>query len=348
MTEPATERDDTLARFHQLLLRTAGQLPDDLVSAARQWIVSDRIIDAAEAIAFAAALDGVPLAEGDITLLAELLTAAGRPTGAIDEISVRADLSSARGFTFTAEAPQEVGWSTRVTGRGDALAEAAAAAVAGTGALGLWRAWRAVDNPEAWLDEAAATAVWLVEMRPNTPEGELPVVTARIQDRLITAGSEHPQVEVYTSGTLLPSYQLIAHAGGGLLWAATPEFEVLIARVFDKVDPVNGPAFDPDHPCLDSGNEERQRVLDYLTKGVPLLVTTALVNDVIEPDRGPAVPMTFRTDGRWIWTDAVTYYLVTHGIAPDAELLAHIRENEYQMPLVDGVAEWRAMRALTP
>jgi hypothetical protein len=36
------------------------------------------------------------------------------------------------------------------------------------------------------------------------------------------------------------------------------------------------------------------------------------------------VPTSFRTDGEWIWTDTVAYYLQQHGMAPDEELVAHI------------------------
>jgi hypothetical protein len=36
------------------------------------------------------------------------------------------------------------------------------------------------------------------------------------------------------------------------------------------------------------------------------------------------MPSSFRTDGEWIWTDAVEYYLRQYGLAPDARLAARI------------------------
>jgi hypothetical protein len=65
-------------------------------------------------------------------------------------------------------------------------------------------------------------------------------------------------------------------------------------------------------------------VAAYLTSGTPVLHTTARTQDVLNPDAGQVVPGSFRTDGEWIWTDTVAYYLEQHGMAPEEELSAHI------------------------
>ncbi len=96
-----------------------------------------------------------------------------------------------------------------------------------------------------------------------------------------------------------------------------------IARVFDFATPDTGPGFDASHRLVtDSG--ERERLLKYLSSGTPVLYTTARNQDVLDPAAGQIVPASFRTDGVWIWTDTVTYYLEQHGLAPDDELAAHI------------------------
>jgi hypothetical protein len=87
-------------------------------------------------------------------------------------------------------------------------------------------------------------------------------------------------------------------------------------------------------------------VVEYLYAGEPLLVTTAQMDDVVDPERGNSVPMNFRTDGTWIWTDTTTYYLEQHRMAPDTDLLEHIRSVRYRMPALDGVALHRAMAVL--
>jgi len=103
--------------------------------------------------------------------------------------------------------------------------------------------------------------------------------------------------------------------------ADRPEFE--FARVFDFADPVTGPGFAPDHPVI-SDSAERDRLLEYLRGGAMVLMSTTRMRDVLESGTPAVVPMNFRTDGKWIWTDTVEYYLAHHGVAPDAGLTAHI------------------------
>jgi hypothetical protein len=95
-------------------------------------------------------------------------------------------------------------------------------------------------------------------------------------------------------------------------------------RVFDLADPVTGPGFAPDHPVIDDP-AERGQLLAYLYGGHPVLTTTATLDDIVDPQSGAEVPTSFRTDGGWIWTDSVQYYLDHYGLAPDAELTTHIR-----------------------
>lgn len=116
----------------------------------------------------------------------------------------------------------------------------------------------------------------------------------------------------------LPGGEFPEVAGGT---GAGPEFEV--ARVFDFADPVTGPGFEPGHRVV-TDRAERDRLLGYLRGGALVLTSTARMHDVLDPERGESGSMTFRTDGRWIWTDTVAYYLDRHGLAPEDRLTAHI------------------------
>ncbi|MDH6108927.1 hypothetical protein P3T36_006280 [Kitasatospora sp. MAP12-15] len=98
-----------------------------------------------------------------------------------------------------------------------------------------------------------------------------------------------------------------------------------LAAVFDTVDPVTGPGFAADHPRI-TDPAERTALLDYLRAGPAVLMTPMLMDDVLEPSRLGRVPMSYRTDGVWIWTDTITYYLEEYGLAPEPGLLAHLRQ----------------------
>ncbi|MGW3635835.1 hypothetical protein ACWD7F_37965 [Streptomyces sp. NPDC005122] len=103
---------------------------------------------------------------------------------------------------------------------------------------------------------------------------------------------------------------------------ATGDFT--LAAVFDVVDPVAGPGFLIDHPVI-ADPDELAAVLAYLNAGTPVLMTPVLMDDVVDPSRGGVVPMSFRSDGSWIWTDTVAYYLEQYALAPEPSLLAHIQ-----------------------
>jgi hypothetical protein len=119
----------------------------------------------------------------------------------------------------------------------------------------------------------------------------------------------------------------------------------MVASPFGGVDPQAGPLFDADHPRIEDP-AERRRVLGYLAAGEPVLVVRARTDDVVDPARHDTVPLGFRTDGRWIWPDAVAYYLDHHLLAPDPRLLAHIRAADYRCPLLTGAIVYRARTEL--
>ncbi|MFD7907773.1 hypothetical protein ACFV4G_36760 [Kitasatospora sp. NPDC059747] len=101
--------------------------------------------------------------------------------------------------------------------------------------------------------------------------------------------------------------------------------EFAVAAVFDTVDPLTGPEFAGDHPVIEDA-AERDALVGYLDAAAPVLMTPMLMDDVLDPERPGSVPMNFRCDGRWIWTDTVTYYLHRYGLAPEPGLLVHVRE----------------------
>jgi hypothetical protein len=86
--------------------------------------------------------------------------------------------------------------------------------------------------------------------------------------------------------------------------------------------------------------------VQYLYGGEPLLVTAALMDDVLDSARVFCVPASFRTDGRWVWNEAAAYYAGEYQLEPDPGLLAHLRASDYSPPVVDGVGVYRALRAL--
>ncbi|MFI9550156.1 hypothetical protein [Nonomuraea endophytica] len=116
--------------------------------------------------------------------------------------------------------------------------------------------------------------------------------------------------------------------------------ELSVARVFDGVED-GVPYFLPGHPRVSD-----PRMAHYLEAGAAILSTTNLDVDRLDPARGAVVPLSFRTDGTWVWTDTVTYYLEEHGIRPDEELCAHIAAQDFRCPAVDQAVAEQTLREL--
>ncbi|MGW4117320.1 hypothetical protein [Nocardia sp. NPDC004711] len=59
------------------------------------------------------------------------------------------------------------------------------------------------------------------------------------------------------------------------------------------------------------------------------------------------VPLTFRTDGVWIWSGAVSHYLRKHAFPPDPELVSHIIARDFQFREVSPEEKNLAVRVIT-
>jgi SUKH-3 immunity protein len=102
-----------------------------------------------------------------------------------------------------------------------------------------------------------------------------------------------------------------------------------MAHVFDDPTPDGQPWIDPARGRV-TDVEERRRLLRYLESGRQIFDGGASTTDLLEPRRLGAVPTVFRTDGRWIWSDAVTYYLRWHLVPPEPDFWQHIQARGYQ------------------
>jgi len=308
MTDAAGNR---MLELHELLLRLAGQVPDAVLTTAREHLAAGRFTETADAVlpAMTTLASGTGPAVPDAEFTPE-------PPGPGPVAPLILDLT---------------GMPERLDGPDHAAVTAARAV---PDAVALWRAWRG-DTPPV--------RVYLL-LTGGDPT-YLALAAGGLQSALAGAGVDHPQVEAFHHGTALPRYQQLARGRSALLWTAAATEPVPIARVFDAHHPGTGGQFSADRPTLSQG-DELARVLHYLENGTVLLATEARETDPFDESAGPVVPLSFRTDGFWIWTDAVAYFLRTYAVSPDDAFLAHIRAHGYRVGVPDPVVEHRALAAL--
>ena len=103
------------------------------------------------------------------------------------------------------------------------------------------------------------------------------------------------------------------------------------------------PPVDTDFPLLSV--DEAQRVADYLRAGTVLLRSTHLLPDQLDDDPAPRVPISSRTDGSWVWDDAVLYYVEKYRISPGDKFVEYCRARDF-LPREATAAEVEQAQAL--
>ncbi|GAB2934378.1 hypothetical protein GCM10027280_22720 [Micromonospora polyrhachis] len=87
---------------------------------------------------------------------------------------------------------------------------------------------------------------------------------------------------------------------------------------------------------------DRTAVATYLRTAPLVAVAYGFDPDPFDPARPEIVPLHFRTDGEWVWSESLAYFAQRYGIAPEVDLLAHLAGRRYQLPAVDESAVIRA------
>lgn len=192
-------------RLHTLLLRLAGQAPDELLARTREMLAGGDLAYLPDTVTTAAAELGVPLTAGEVQDLRDVLDALGfddEPTG-LAQVTIAEEPDTSPGpHRFRPIGPEPSDEPVDLTDQllVDALSEQ-------PGTVAVWRTWR--------ITPGVPRRVYLAEVDPEVPAWD---VTLAGQHELAEMGESDPQVEVFWSGHDLPPYHRAAQAGATLLW----------------------------------------------------------------------------------------------------------------------------------
>jgi hypothetical protein len=66
------------------------------------------------------------------------------------------------------------------------------------------------------------------------------------------------------------------------------------------------------------------RVVSYLRGGSTLATTGSMADDWFDPSRTDVAPLEVRTDGIWVWSGDLAYYVERYGVQVPHEMLTHM------------------------
>lgn len=190
-------------RWHDLLLRLAGWLPDRELAEARALLAANRLDDVAQVIATCIGTGLVPYSPQDGERLRELLAAHTDDLSVVDA-GVRQEMEQPP-CAFASVPPWSIGPSML-----DDVDLAAVTAAASSGVTRLWRVWR---YPATSLQ--SVRRIYLAQTSADVDPVE---VAGRLQDELVRAGEQAPQVEAYVVGNALPEYHRSALDEAEAIW----------------------------------------------------------------------------------------------------------------------------------
>jgi hypothetical protein len=311
--------------LHSLLLGLAGRVADEDLAEMRMCLADGEETEIVSRLAMAIDSGRLVLTGAETTIVGAFLAGHGADPGLADRASRIEDLPPPRHRFAIPERTEDT------VDLVDAAVVEAGERVGGLSAI--WRASRHTGD-------GGTRRVYLAEAKPDADMVEL---VEEMQYASTEADGDTARVEVFAEGTAPAPYHDAALASATLVWAME-ETPMRLARAFDGAHPDDGPFFHPDHARLDGPDGER--VLSYLRSGELVLNSPGAMDDVLDAERVSAVPVGFRSDGRWIWPDAVGYYLKRYHLAPEPELVAHVLSAPEPSAPLDRLTRHRALETL--
>ncbi|MCR5353225.1 MAG: hypothetical protein K6D98_02865, partial [Clostridiales bacterium] len=76
-----------------------------------------------------------------------------------------------------------------------------------------------------------------------------------------------------------------------------------------------------------------EKICAYLDSGLPLIVSPGFVLDVIDESKGNAGSPSILTDGKWVWSGVLSYYVKNYNLQLDSELIDTMISNGWKIPI---------------
>ncbi len=129
--------------------------------------------------------------------------------------------------------------------------------------------------------------------------------------------------------------------GGGATVTGPPR----LAQLYDGLSPDGTGRFTPDRLRIPEPLR-RERLASFLRGGRLILRAPGDVPDPLDPTS--RIRLDYRTDGWWVWPEALAHYVTIRGVGPELDLLCHIEERGYRVADVSDQAAQAALAVIRP
>ncbi len=77
--------------------------------------------------------------------------------------------------------------------------------------------------------------------------------------------------------------------------------------------------------------EDINKISDYLLSGVEIIVSPGTVNDLLDESKGIAGTTSLFTDGEWLWSGDLAYYVREYRLKLPEEFINTMRKNAWKI-----------------
>ena len=77
--------------------------------------------------------------------------------------------------------------------------------------------------------------------------------------------------------------------------------------------------------------EDTNKISDYLLHGVEIIVSPGTVNDLLDESKGIAGTTSLFTDGEWIWSGDLAYYVREYKLQLPEEFINTMKSNSWKV-----------------
>lgn len=77
--------------------------------------------------------------------------------------------------------------------------------------------------------------------------------------------------------------------------------------------------------------EDTKKISDYLLRGIEIIVSPGTVNDLLDESKGIAGTTSLFTDGEWVWSGDLAYYVREYKLQLPKEFIDTMKNNSWEI-----------------